>query len=81
MRAVLWQTGCADLTAIVTSQYGKLEIRFPGYSNRDSEFGPVVHIALDDAGHPTLCAWTDIRRNNPTHTLSFARAMDERTVI
>ena len=81
MRGVLWQTGCADLTAIVTSQYGKLEIRFPGYSNRGSEFGPVVHIELDDAGHPQLRAWTDIRSKDPMHVLSFSRAMDERTGI
>ncbi|MEX2170066.1 MAG: hypothetical protein WD851_12215 [Pirellulales bacterium] len=81
LHAVLSRTGCADLTAIVTAQHGKHYIRFPGYSNRGSEFGPVIRIELDDAGHPQLRAWTDIRCNNPTHTLRFARAMDERTVV
>ena len=77
-RATLSRAGYADLAAIITAGHGTIEISFPGYSDKGSEFGPVIYIELNEQGHPQLCAWTDISDEAPTHVLSFAGAMDMR---
>jgi len=80
IRVTLARTGSADLEAVVSAQHGTLEISFPGYSDKTSDFGPVIYLELDQEGHPMLYAWTDITNEEPTHVLSFAKAVDERSV-
>lgn len=78
MQATLARPGAADLAAIIASKHGTLDISFPGYSDKTSEFGPVIYVELNEQGHPQLYAWTDLASEEPTHVLSFAAAVDDR---